>query len=354
MKKFICETCGNEVLPKENGIFVCKGCGCQYLGEEVKQPTLDKIEGDASEKSNKSVVQNALENARGARARGDFESAAKHYESVIPSAPNHSEAIFYIAYARLEESLISNDTPIRRAALFSVLQGCLQSFANDFDLTHECEQRALAQSISDDLIKLSKIEFVFQIIHTNFASPDEELTNKSETEKLFPKLHLEMARILLSIAKKYETGDCQSDAVYLFKLSLLHARFVQQKFHAYSLRSMFDPVINEAHTGWHRADPTHSIPSESSSEGCYIATCVYGSYDCPAVWTLRRYRDDILRAHLYGRAFIRVYYLLSPTLVKLFGKTLWFQRFWRKRLDRIVNKLNENGIAGTSYSDKTR
>ena len=28
--------------------------------------------------------------------------------------------------------------------------------------------------------------------------------------------------------------------------------------------------------------------------GCYVATAVYGSYDCPQVWTLRRYRDDIL------------------------------------------------------------
>lgn len=26
-------------------------------------------------------------------------------------------------------------------------------------------------------------------------------------------------------------------------------------------------------------------------KGCYVATCVYGSYDCPEVWTLRRFRD---------------------------------------------------------------
>ena len=33
--------------------------------------------------------------------------------------------------------------------------------------------------------------------------------------------------------------------------------------------------------------------NNSSSGGCYIATCVYGSYDCPEVWTLRRFRVDI-------------------------------------------------------------
>ena len=30
---------------------------------------------------------------------------------------------------------------------------------------------------------------------------------------------------------------------------------------------------------------------ETSSGGCYVATAVYGSYDCPEVWVLRRYRD---------------------------------------------------------------
>jgi len=33
----------------------------------------------------------------------------------------------------------------------------------------------------------------------------------------------------------------------------------------------------------------------NSSAGCYIATAVYGSYNCPEVWTLRRYRDIKLK-----------------------------------------------------------
>ena len=41
--------------------------------------------------------------------------------------------------------------------------------------------------------------------------------------------------------------------------------------------------------------------------GCYVATAVYGSYDCPQVWTLRRFRDHTLAASWYGRAFIRAY-----------------------------------------------
>ena len=33
---------------------------------------------------------------------------------------------------------------------------------------------------------------------------------------------------------------------------------------------------------------------QTQKRGCYVATAVYGSYDCPEVWTLRRYRDDTL------------------------------------------------------------
>src|SRR5699024_12626084 len=36
-----------------------------------------------------------------------------------------------------------------------------------------------------------------------------------------------------------------------------------------------------------RPDPTSPPPAPQSSGGCYVATAVYGSYDCPEVWTLR-------------------------------------------------------------------
>ena len=94
-----------------------------------------------------------------------------------------------------------------------------------------------------------------------------------------------------------------------------------------------------------------SSSSSSSSGGCYVATCVYGSYDCPQVWTLRRYRDYVLAQKLLGRSFIRIYYAVSPTIVKWFGQTKWFQYLWRHVLDRGVAKMNQNGIADTPYQD---
>ena len=86
--------------------------------------------------------------------------------------------------------------------------------------------------------------------------------------------------------------------------------------------------------------------------GCYVATCVYGSYDCPQVWTLRRYRDDVLGSTWYGRLFVRIYYAISPIFVKWFGNTNWFKKLWKGKLDHMVAKLNAEGIECTPYKDK--
>lgn len=90
----------------------------------------------------------------------------------------------------------------------------------------------------------------------------------------------------------------------------------------------------------------------SKSSGCYIATCVYGSYDCPEVWTLRRFRDYTLDSTWYGKLFIKCYYAISPTLVKLFGNTTWFKKFWKEHLDKMVMSLKEKGVQDTFYQDK--
>lgn len=90
----------------------------------------------------------------------------------------------------------------------------------------------------------------------------------------------------------------------------------------------------------------------SSKKGCYVATCVYGSYDCPQVWTLRRYRDNILAQKWFGRVFIRTYYAVSPNLVKWFGQTEWFKRLWKGHLDRMVQRLQHKGVESTPYQDE--
>ena len=96
---------------------------------------------------------------------------------------------------------------------------------------------------------------------------------------------------------------------------------------------------------------TAEVSQDSSSGGCYVATCVYGSYDCPPVWTLRRFRDNILSNSVLGRLFIKVYYATSPTAVKLFGNQKWFHALFKAPLDKLVKKLQQSGVESTPYND---
>lgn len=95
-------------------------------------------------------------------------------------------------------------------------------------------------------------------------------------------------------------------------------------------------------------DNTYKAPEV---KGCYIATCVYGSYDCPEVWTLRRFRDDILNRNYFGKILIKLYYAISPSLVRLMGHKKWFVQFFRHYLDKIVHLLNNKGIIYIEYQD---
>lgn len=95
----------------------------------------------------------------------------------------------------------------------------------------------------------------------------------------------------------------------------------------------------------------HRAPDPNKKGGCYIATCVYGSYDCPEVWTLRRYRDRYLAQCTLGKLFIRVYYCISPRIVWLFGCTKWFHYFNKSILDRVIRKLHDTGFSDNPYFD---
>ena len=100
-----------------------------------------------------------------------------------------------------------------------------------------------------------------------------------------------------------------------------------------------------------QSTPKTSTPKTSTNSGCYIATAVYGSYDCPEVWTLRRFRDSTLAATWYGRAFIRIYYATSPNLVKLFGNNPKVMSFVKPKLDKFVAKLTGSGVENIFYKD---
>ena len=160
----------------------------------------------------------------------------------------------------------------------------------------------------------------------------------------------DQAGIQLELARHYLLGygtDRNLDyAIYWAKKSLQNAHESSRD----SIAEKAQKIINIAmETKNENAVPT----SPKKSGGCYVATAVYGSYDCPEVWTLRRFRDYTLAETWYGKMFIKLYYAISPTLVKCFGKRDWFKNLWKPNLDKMVKKLNSNGIENTPYEDKT-
>lgn len=126
--------------------------------------------------------------------------------------------------------------------------------------------------------------------------------------------------------------------IYLTKAKKLGYSITDQE-----IKNMTDNIIDST--------PPVQKNSNDKSGGCYVATCVYGSYDCPPVWTLRRFRDNVLSDNVFGRMFIRIYYAVSPTIVKMFGEYEWFHKMWRKFLDKMVLKLKQNGLEETPYND---
>lgn len=77
----------------------------------------------------------------------------------------------------------------------------------------------------------------------------------------------------------------------------------------------------------------------ATREGCYIATAVYGSYEHPQVWKLRRFRDTYLAKSKVGRVFICSYYRVSPPLAIRVGKLGLLSTVVKRVLDYTIKLL---------------
>ena len=79
--------------------------------------------------------------------------------------------------------------------------------------------------------------------------------------------------------------------------------------------------------------------ANKGSGGCYIATMAFGSYNAPEVLVLRQFRDDTLARSRCGRAFIRIYYQISPLIVRALRNRHGINRVIRRCLSLLVREL---------------
>jgi hypothetical protein len=79
--------------------------------------------------------------------------------------------------------------------------------------------------------------------------------------------------------------------------------------------------------------------------GCFIATAAYGSYLHPKVAELRAFRDRYLMTNAPGRAFVALYYRLSPPVAHVIAQHEWMRAVVRLLLAPVVLAVEHPGLA---------
>ena len=356
MKQLTCEMCGSTDLMKQDGVFVCQSCGCKYSVEEAKRMMIEgsvDVSGSTVKVDNSAFVERYLQNARRAKQKEDWEETEKYYNMVEQNDPTNIEAIFYSSYGKARTSLTDSDI-YKRQAVFKVLQNCVSIIDDNYVVEKEAEEKLIIEQITVDIMNMACSNYVY----TEWKDGGGVVTrtNKGETEQLFLNLIGEWVTSLKNIVAMYEQQD-KAKVEYIFNLIIKIREFTRDRMDVtVASKNAYNTDIVAMHEEIKKIHPDHEVPVfetiQESSGGCYVATAVYGSYDCPQVWTLRRFRDYTLAETWYGRAFIRTYYAISPTLVKWFGHTEWFKKMWKGRLDRMVANLNADGVEDTPYVDQ--
>ena len=333
MKAMVCEMCNSNDLVKQDGMYVCQHCGTKYSVEEAKK-LLGTVKIDKSDETEKLLVL-----ARRARDDGNSENAEKYYGLVLQEDPNNWEAAFFQVYYQSMQCKIMN---ISSAAI---------SVASNIDSTMK-----LIAAIDDDSEKEKALDTVITystIIAELLASGAiNHYRNHSTVDGAMYECsnRVVAAKSIHEMLEKSLKNYFNDDKTRLLTVLKTENTFISKNGVFFNKNYRTTETTRLA-TEIKSLDSSYTAPTVQTG-GCYVATCVYGSYDCPQVWTLRRYRDNILAETWHGRAFIHTYYAVSPTIVKLFGNTSWFKKMWKGKLDRMVSDLQDKGIKNTPYNDK--
>lgn len=342
MKAIVCELCGSNDIVKQGEFYICQHCGTKYSLEEAKK-LLGTVKIDTSEE-----LKNLYQLARRARNDDNSENAQKYYEQILVKDPSSWEANFYSVYY---QSMNTNIAGIRGAAIRvtncedTVLK-LIEENVTDETIRYNAVDEVAARciSIADLLFTAAKNHYwgIGDSIRGQYTQ--EYLDRACASRDIIYYLGNYIEQMF---GEEYAKGI----GIHCWKTGIKMHQVLMPMF---ANKEANKNCILEYANKIQKYDSTYQKPSVStSSGGCYIATAIYGSYDCPQVWTLRRFRDYTLAETWYGRAFIHIYYAISPIMVKWFGGTEWFRNIWKPSLDKMVERLNNQGVADTSYTDRT-
>lgn len=375
-----CTQCGANIEvddTKEAGI--CKYCGTAFVTEKAINnyntyiTTNNNFAG-----ANINVVGANIDNlvvlAQNAQDIGNYEEAKEYYSRILEIQPMNSDALLGKGISSLYSSKMSD---LKTDELIGYAKKAIQSKRKEEGITDEKIFEFIAktagelyaaaimvyqismkdyddnwkyQSSAPDLWdRLEKAINIFLFVN---ALTENENVNKIENASLQYKESMKFVCICcveMCKQRQYVTGIINPGQ--LFEAEQKSEIKLNQQLHQKYL-DLYDTMYQKIKEIEPDYKPKEDINRNKEINGCYIATCVYGSYNCPQVWTLRRFRDYTLDETWYGRLFIKCYYAISPTLVERFGDTKWFKRFWKSKLDKMVSNLNRNGVENTPYRDR--
>ncbi len=281
-------------------------------------------------------LQRLYQAARNAKEASNSVGAQMYYESICARDPNNWEPVYYSTVLRTD-----NITKYEIDNAVATIDNCLlKVFELILEIESKEEQKIAVKEVTSDC--LQRTDWFVDNCYQYYPGA---------SDKLFP-----VANMIWECGNCIELfdmtdNDYKSLALTCFKKAMSINNTFRKKTMCGNLFS--DESLDRLFNQIKKYDSSYSVEIKKQS-GCYVATAVYGSYDCPEVWTLRRYRDYSLALTWYGRLFITLYYSISPTIVKWFGHTKWFNNLWRSKLDRMVKKLQSLGYEDTPYNDKYR
>ena len=346
MKALKCEMCGSNDIVKQDGLYVCQNCGTKYTVEEARKMMIEgTIDVQGTVKVDTSdELKNLYEIARRAKDSDNSENAAKYYDMILIKDPKSWEANFYVVYFKAMSCRIAE---IWSAA--NSLKNCIEPVLqlvkeNVIDVEEQSlviEELKLRYALAANMLAgaaKSHYEGIDAEIRGDYTQ--EYINNSAECSSM---LYLFGSGVEIYFEGKY--GDV---SVYVWKEGIrIHNQYLLYLADIEGNKNLMKEYADKIR----KYEPDYQLPHFNEG-GCYVATAVYGSYNCPEVWTLRRFRDNTLDEIWYGRAFIKTYYAISPTVVKWFGETIWFKKLCRKPLDKLVTTLRGKGVEDTPYQDK--
>lgn len=348
MNALKCEMCMSTDIVKQDGMYVCQSCGTKYSVEEAKKMMIEgTVDVSGTVKvDNSEELKNLYQIARRAKDDNNGENAAKYYDMILVKDPTSWEASFYLVYFKAMECKIAQ---IQSAAIS--VNNCINTVLTLIkdNVPDPEEQNKAYTEVSTRVMLISSM--LFNGAKNHYDNIDYQIRDKYTQEFLnnafasFRCVYC-LGDTLDLLFGKEEAANNLSVAAWKQGINwhkTLIFRLVDKEGNKKEIESYAEKIK--------KYDSNYETPNISTS-GCYVATAVYGSYDCPEVWTLRRFRDYSLAETWYGRAFIHTYYAISPALVKWFGKTSWFKKLWKGKLDRMVTKLQKKGFKNTPYEDK--